>query len=95
MGKSLSGQAAFFYIVLGNKQKIKILSWARGNKLLILLARLLKINSRLKCTKTHNTLHWDHNSKFSLFLHNGNVFVFKINDRGAKLGQNFTAHLSR
>ena len=43
----------------------------------------------------HNTLHWDRNSKFSLFLHNGNVFVFKINNRGGKLGQNFTAHLSR
>ena len=42
-----------------------------------------------------NTLHWDRNSKCSLFLHNGNVFVFKINNRGGKLGQNFTAHLSR
>ena len=43
----------------------------------------------------HNTLHWDRNSNFSLFLHNGFFFVFKINNRGGKLGQNFTAHLSR
>ena len=33
--------------------------------------------------------------RFPVFLHNGNVFVFKINNRGGKLGQNFTAHLSR
>ena len=65
----------FFNIVLGNRQKLKILSWARGNKLLILLARLLKINSRIKCTKTHNTLHWDQNSILTLFCHDGYVFV--------------------
>ena len=32
---------------------------------------------------------------FHCFLHNGNVFVFKINNSGWKFGQNFTAHLSR
>ena len=42
-----------------------------------------------------NIWHWDRNSNFSLFLHNGNVFVFKINNSGWKFGRNFTAHLSR
>ena len=32
-----------------------------------------------------NIWHWDRNYKFSLFLHNGNVFVFKINNSGADL----------
>ena len=53
------------------------------------------LHGYLWVVSTSNIWHWDWNSKFSLLLHNGNVFVFKINNSGWKFGQNFTAHLSR